>query len=141
MRPDTLTGLLPLEPPPAPPDAGPTPWLVATAILLAAAAVAWLWRRSRRPTQRLARLSRRLASGERDAAAAAAELERLLRGTLGRTRLAREAPPSHLPPGDWQALVDGLQAVRFAPGVTDPAALTPLLALARRALQGARHGG
>jgi hypothetical protein len=113
---------------------------LAIAVLLAAAAAAWLWRRSRHPARRLARLSRRLTSGEHDAVTAAAEVERLLRRTLGCPRLAREAPPAHLSSSEWQALVEGLQAVRFAPGPADPAALAPLLALARRALQGAHHG-
>lgn len=136
MKPATpLTGLLPLEPPPAPAPPwwdGLTPLLPLA--LLAVALLAWWRRPAGRRARALRRLGARATRADADPRALARELEGLLRDRLGDKRPWHDAPPPGVNPADWQRLMAALHQARFA-ATPALAELRAVLPLARRVLR------
>lgn len=135
--PNALTGLLPLEPPPPP----PAPWWdglepVLAGVLVCLVVLWWWYRPASRHTRRLRALRRRLADPHGDTRLLADALHGLLLDALDLPRLAPDAAPGSLPPGQWRRLLADLDRARFQAEPPAAADLLALLADARRALRG-----
>jgi hypothetical protein len=139
MKTDTLAGLMPLEPPPAP-TADPTLWIALALLLALALPALWIaWSRpARRRLRRLLQLERQLAMPGCDTATSAAEAERLLQHFSPPGPLQATLPPPAVQAGHWQALVGDLHAARFGTRPLDGARLAEALSPVRRQLESAR---
>jgi hypothetical protein len=139
MKPNTLSGLMPLEPPPAP-GVDPTGWIIlGLLLLLGLLAASFFWSRPlRRRLRRLHQIEQQLGTVGRDGPTLAAEAEHLLRAFAPPGPLRAACPPASVDGDHWQALVDSLHALRFAPQAMDTLPLAERLAQVRRQLVIAR---
>lgn len=134
-EPTALTGLLPLIPPPAPPEPWwQVGWPVLLIILGLSAFAIWWCSTGQRVRRELARLARR-AANPNNGRDVAADLDHWLRRHLGRSRLDTH-PPKGLPVEPWQRLVSDLAVARFADQVPSTQQLLTMIAAARALVQG-----